>query len=135
MKSIKALFINDVEREECKVEQSETLDFRAEELIPGLTPVITIIGLFTIPVTVLAADSIKTVIQTIIGNVLKPVVPFVVSLTVAYFLWGTAMYIMYAGEAVKREEGRKMMLRGIIALAVMTCFWGVAKILVNTFGF
>ena len=135
MKSIKALFINDVEREECKVEQSETLDFRAEGLMPGLISVITIIGLFTIPVTVLAAESIKTVIQTIIGNVLKPVVPFVVSLTVAYFLWGTAMYIMYAGEAVKREEGRKMMLRGIIALAVMTCFWGVAKILVNTFGF
>ena len=96
---------------------------------------IAIVGLFTIPGIVLAADSIKTVIQTIISNVLKPIIPFVVSLTVVYFLWGTAMYIMYAGDATKREEGRKMMLRGIIALAVMTSFWGAAKILVNTFGF
>lgn len=92
-------------------------------------------GLFIVPLVAFGADSIKVLIQTMISNVLKPIVPFVVSLTVAYFLWGTAMYIMYAGEAVKREEGRKMMLRGIIALAVMTSFWGAAKILVNTFGF
>ncbi|MCK5591257.1 MAG: hypothetical protein KAI72_04810 [Candidatus Pacebacteria bacterium] len=97
---------------------------------------ITVIGLFVIPLVALGADrSIKTLIQDMISGVLKPIVPFVVSLTVAYFLWGTAMYIMYAGDATKREEGRKMMLRGIIALAVMTSFWGVAKILVNTFGF
>ena len=96
---------------------------------------ITIIGLFIMPFTVIAADSIKTVIQTIISNILKPIIPFAVSLTVAYFLWGTAMYIRCAGETTKREEGRNMMLRGIIALAVMTSFWGLAKILVNTFGF
>lgn len=96
---------------------------------------ITVMGLFIVPLVAFGADSIKVLIQTMISNVLKPIVPFVVSLTVAYFLWGTAMYIMYAGEAVKREEGRKMMLRGIIALAVMTSFWGAAKILVNTFGF
>lgn len=94
------------------------------------------ITLFTIPLIVFGADrSIKDLIQETISNVLKPIVPFVVSLAVVYFLWGTAMYITYAGEATKREEGRKIMLRGIIALAAMTCFWGAAKILVNTFGF
>ena len=93
------------------------------------------VGLFSVPFVVFGADSIKDLIQTMISNVFKPIIPFVVSLTVAYFLWGTAMYISYAGEAAKREEGRKMMLRGIIALFVMTSFWGLAKIVVNTFGF
>ena len=98
---------------------------------------ITSTTLFAIPLVAFGTDdrSIKILIQDMISGVLKPIVPFVVSLTVAYFLWGTAMYIMYAGEVTKREEGRKMMLRGIIALAVMTSFWGVAKIVVNTFGF
>ena len=97
---------------------------------------VTGVGLFFVPLIAFCADrSIKDLIEETISNVLKPIVPFVVSLTVVYFLWGTAMYITYAGEATKREEGRKMMLRGIIALAVMTCFWGAAKILVNTFGF
>jgi len=96
---------------------------------------ITTIGLFLFPFVTFGADSIKDLVGKMISNVLKPIVPFVVSLTVVYFLYGTAMYIMYAGEATKRDEGRKMMLRGIIALAVMTSFWGAAKILVNTFGF
>ncbi len=97
---------------------------------------ITSATLFIVPLAAFGADrSIKTLIQDMISDVLKPIVPFVVSLTVAYFLWGTAMYIGYAGEVTKREEGRKMMLRGIIALAAMTSFWGAAKILVNTFGF
>ena len=92
-------------------------------------------ALFFVPFVAVAFTNFKSLVQELISNVLKPIVPFVVSLTVAYFLWGTAKYIMYAGEAAKREEGRKMMLNGIIALAVMTSFWGVAKILVNTFGF
>ena len=96
---------------------------------------ITTVGLFSVPFVVFGADSVKDLIQTMISNVFKPIIPFVVSLTVAYFLWGTAKYISYAGEAAKREEGRKMMLRGIIALFVMTSFWGLAKIVVNTFGF
>ena len=92
-------------------------------------------GLFSIPFVAFGTDSVKDLIQTIISNIFKPIIPFVVSLTVAYFLWGTAMYITYAGEVTKREEGRKMMLRGIIALFVMTSFWGLAKIVSNTFGF
>jgi len=96
---------------------------------------ITTIGLFFLPFVAFGADSIKDLIGTMISNVLKPIVPFVVSLTVVYFLYGTAMYIMYAGDATKRDEGRKAMLRGIFALFVMACFWGMAKILVNTFGF
>lgn len=96
---------------------------------------ITTVGFFFLPFVVFGADSIKDLIEKMISSVLKPIIPFVVSLTVVYFLYGTAMYIMYAGDANKRDEGRKAMLRGIFALFIMACFWGIAKILVNTFGF
>lgn len=95
-----------------------------------------VFGLFFAPFVVFAQiTDYKSFVEVVISKMLKPIVPFVVTLTVASFLWGTAKYIMYADEAVKREEGRKMMLVSIIAIAVMTGFWGLAKILVNTFGF
>ena len=94
------------------------------------------IGIFSIPFIVSAQiTDYKSFVDTVISKMLKPIIPFVVALTVTCFLWGTAKYIMYADEATKREEGRKMMLISIISLAVITSFWGLAKILVNTFGF
>lgn len=95
-------------------------------------------GLFFMPFIVFAEAAFtdyKSFVEMVISKMLKPIVPFVVTLTVACFLWGASKYIMYAGEVAKREEGRKMMLISIIALAVMTSFWGLAKILVSTFGF
>ena len=62
----------------------------------------------------------------------KPVFVFIVSLTVVMFLWGTAEYIGLASSD-KRVEGRKKMLAGLIALAVMMSFWGLARILRHTF--
>ena len=97
-----------------------------------------ILGIFFAPFIVFAQVAFtdyESFVEMVISKMLKPIVPFVVSLTVACFLWGTAKYIMYAGEAAKREEGRKMMLISVIAIAVMTAFWGFAKILVTTFGF
>ena len=68
-----------------------------------------------------------------ISSILKPIIPVVVSLTVAIFLWGTAQYIMYGDDIEKRKVGRRKMLIGIISLAIMMSFWGLAKMLVGTF--
>ena len=50
------------------------------------------------------------------------------------FLWGVAKFILAAEDTSKREEGRNLMLYGIIALFVMISIWGLVTILAGTFG-
>ena len=75
----------------------------------------------------------KQFVKYATGVILKPIIPLLVSITVVYFLWGVYLYIGLAGDASKRDEGRKKMLMGIIALSVMVSFWGLAKLLSGTF--
>jgi hypothetical protein len=75
----------------------------------------------------------KEVVPEFITAILKPVVPFIVGMTVVYFLWGVVSYIKNAESADAREEGKQKMFYGIIALAVMLSFWGFALVLKATF--
>ncbi len=77
----------------------------------------------------------KTFVYFIISAILTPLVSLIVGFTVVYFLWGTSKYILHGGDVVKREEGRKSMFYGIIAIFVMVSVWGLVNMLVGTFGF
>jgi hypothetical protein len=72
-------------------------------------------------------------VEWAIGSIFRPVIPVIVSLTVAYFLWGTTQYIMYGDDPNKRSEGRKKMIWGIIGLSVMMSFWAFARMVKGTF--
>ena len=51
------------------------------------------------------------------------------------FFWGMALFVLHAGEEEKREEGKKKMLWGIIAITIMFAIWGIVKFLqVGIFG-
>ncbi|MCK5027170.1 MAG: hypothetical protein KAS07_02005 [Candidatus Pacebacteria bacterium] len=76
--------------------------------------------------------SFKQFVWYVTEILFKPVFILIISLTVVMFLWGTAEYIGLASSD-KRAEGRKKMLVGLIALAVLMCFWGLARILRYTF--
>ena len=73
-------------------------------------------------------------VETMIDNVLTPLVALILAGAVVYFLWGVAKYINKAGKEEDRETGKKMMFYGIIALFVMVGVWGLVTILTTTFG-
>ena len=77
--------------------------------------------------------SFKQFVQYATGTLMRPIMTLLVSLTVVLFLWGTALFVGYAGDASKRQEGRKKMFAGIIALAILMSFWGLAKVVSSTF--
>lgn len=70
----------------------------------------------------------------IFTNLLNAVIPLIIGLALVGFLWGVAKFILAADDAAKREEGRTMMIYGIIALFVMISIWGLVAILGGTFG-
>jgi len=63
----------------------------------------------------------------------KGVIPFLVALGVAAFVFGIIQYYLNPNNEEKRKSGKTFMLWGVIALFVIVSFWGIVGILQNTF--
>jgi len=46
-------------------------------------------------------------------------------IALVYFFWGVAQFILKSGEEKAREEGRKKMIWGLVALFVLVSWWGI----------
>lgn len=62
------------------------------------------------------------------------VLPLLVTLAVVIFIIGVIKYIVKSNEQKDREEGRKFMIYGIVALFVIVSIWGLVGIIQGTFG-
>lgn len=67
-------------------------------------------------------NGILTEAKLIVRDIL---VPLVFVLALLFFFWGMAKYIWSAG--TDKEEGKKIMIWGVVALFVMTSVWGLVK--------
>ncbi|MCW9054667.1 MAG: hypothetical protein OQJ98_01635 [Candidatus Pacebacteria bacterium] len=67
----------------------------------------------------------------VFSDLINLAIPLVIALAVLLFFWGLATYIMKAGE--EKEQGRDLMIWGIIALFVMVSIWGLVRLLQDTF--
>ena len=52
-------------------------------------------------------------------------IPIAFSLALLFFFWGVALYIRSAGS--EKEEGRNIMVWGVVALFVMSSIWGLVN--------
>jgi NADH:ubiquinone oxidoreductase subunit 2 (subunit N) len=70
-------------------------------------------------------------ITGLINNVLVPLI-FAVAFVV--FIWGVFTYFIASGDNdEKRENGKKLMLYGIVGFFLMVSVWGLVNILLGTF--
>jgi heme/copper-type cytochrome/quinol oxidase subunit 2 len=53
------------------------------------------------------------------------IVPLVITLSIVFFFWGLVKFIYHAEDERTHEEGRRLMIWGMIALFVMVAFWGI----------
>ncbi|MFA6503070.1 MAG: hypothetical protein WCT45_02340 [Candidatus Paceibacterota bacterium] len=71
----------------------------------------------------------------IIGVMNLVVVPVIITLSFAAFVWGVVNYFFIHGaEEEKRNEGRQFILWSIVGLAVLFSVWGFVNILLSTLG-
>ena len=59
-------------------------------------------------------------------------VPLVFTLALLLFFWGVAKYIWSEGQG--KDDGRKIMVWGIVALFVMAAVWGLIAFIADEFG-
>ncbi len=63
--------------------------------------------------------------QRIITGIL---IPICFSLALLYFFWGVAKYIRADASSEKAaEEGRRVMIWGVVALFIATSIWGIVS--------
>ncbi|MFP4539945.1 MAG: pilin [Candidatus Paceibacterota bacterium] len=79
--------------------------------------------LISFPAKVSAADLFDLFDDIL--SIIDYLVLIVMGLALVFFLWGMAKFILHAGNETDRENGKQVMLWGLIALFVMTSVWGI----------
>lgn len=83
------------------------------------------------PSLALAADAFS--IAGTIGQWLSYIIPILITLAVVYFIWGVIQYLI-AGDEEKKKKATGMITAGLIGLFIIIAFWGIVRLVTNTFG-
>lgn len=83
----------------------------------------------SVPTVVFGAlGGVTSLINEIIG-ILQLLDNLIFALALVYFFWGVAQFILKANDEKAREEGRKKIMWGIVALFVLASWWGLVSFL------
>lgn len=75
-----------------------------------------------------------TTLLNSIQNLVRLALPLVVGLALLGFFWGLMKFIFAAGSDDAKEEGKNIMIYGIIALFVMVAVWGLVGFIGSALG-
>ena len=68
-------------------------------------------------------------------DLIYALVPVIVGLSFLVFLRGLALFVWSAGDTKKHDEGKNIMIWGIVGLFVMFSLWGILRFAYGDFGF
>ena len=66
---------------------------------------------------------------TAVGRVIDLLVPVLVALALALFIWGLVIFITQSDNDQGRASGKQKMIWGVIALFVIVSVWGLVNLL------
>jgi hypothetical protein len=90
-------------------------------------------AILLLPIVTFAQFSGNDAISSFIMNVLnltQRLVPTLIGLALALFLWGILRYL-FSKDGPSKKEARDFMMWGIVALFVMVSVWGLVRIVQN----
>ena len=112
-------------------------------------PQLILTALITLPVWVQAQDqphfrsgvtafrdqrTLEDIIKLFL-DLIKLAIPVLVGLAVLVFFKGLIAFIAKSGDAKTHEEGRKLMIWGVIALFIMVSIFGILRVFYSDLGF
>ncbi len=77
--------------------------------------------------------NVTTLIQFLSDTLANSVIPLLVTVAVAAFIYGIIQYFLNPDNEEKRKAGKSFMIWGVVSLFVMVSFWGIVNILQGTF--
>jgi len=84
-----------------------------------------------LPMFAFAADAFSILATT--NQIMAIVIPILITLAVIYFIWGVIEYTV-SGDEEKKKNARSKIISGLIGLFVIVAFWGIIRLITNTFG-
>ncbi len=78
-----------------------------------------------------ALGGITNLLCAVLG-ILALLIKLVAALALVFFFWGGGQFILHAGDAKAREEGKQKMIWSIIALFVMFSIYGILGLISGT---
>ena len=95
-------------------------------------PLVTISSFFPVFAQAQAFRGLKSLLASI-GGLINTIIPVLFALWLVYFFWGLSQFILHdAGNDKTREEGKKKMLWGIVALFVFAAIFGILTLIGGT---
>jgi|SRR3989344_3539441 len=90
--------------------------------------------LYALPFVAFAAPNDVEGVIKLFGDLINLLIPLLMAVALIAFFWGLVLYIWRAGDGKGQEEGKKVMIAGIVGLFLMVGIWGIVNILQGTFG-
>jgi len=69
-----------------------------------------------------------------LGSLVATLIPIVIAIGLLFFLWGLVQFIAASGDEGAKEEGKRKMIWGVVALFVMVAVWGLVQLIANMVG-
>jgi hypothetical protein len=92
-----------------------------------------LLTLIFVPVYTFARFEKTTVILAVFTSLIKfHVIPLLFVIALLLFFWGIVKYLWSVGAG--KEEGKKIMIWGIVALFVMSSIWGLVSFIGTSLG-
>lgn len=99
-----------------------------------MTRIINMVAVAVVLVPQLASAATETSLGGLLTKftteLVNPAVGILMTLAVVAFFWGLVKYIYSAGAG--KDEGKMIMVWGVVALFVMVSVWGLVKVISNT---
>jgi len=67
-------------------------------------------------------------------SVVAAIIPILIGIGVVVFFWGLVKFIAHGGDEKAREEGKNVMIWGMVALFVMVALWAIVGYLQESIG-
>ncbi|OGZ05244.1 MAG: hypothetical protein A2845_02935 [Candidatus Lloydbacteria bacterium RIFCSPHIGHO2_01_FULL_49_22] len=87
-----------------------------------------IIGMMLVGPAVASAATVLTGIADLVNSVqgiISLLIPLLMGLAVVAFFWGLVKYIANASDEAAKEQGKTLMIWGMVAIFVMVALWGI----------
>ncbi|MBI5139711.1 hypothetical protein HZA26_03840 [Candidatus Nomurabacteria bacterium] len=82
--------------------------------------------------TKVAHASVDTFIMSVNANIINPLIVFLFSLALAFFLFGVLKFLTNQENEEKRTQGKQHMLWGVIGITIMMGVFTIMNIILST---
>jgi hypothetical protein len=78
-------------------------------------------------------DVLNQFLSRIVVQIINPIILLLAAAAFVVFIWGVFNFIAHAGEATKRDEGKKAIFWGLIGLVIIFGVYGILNVVLGTF--